>query len=94
MLASSSTTRTRGRVGGRVRSGWRRRGGGAARRAARPLAVEPGIDVALAETPLPADPHRGNLAGLDEAVHRPKVDLEVFQDLFCREKRFVNHACP
>ena len=63
-------------------------------RAAWPLAVEPGVDVALAKTPLPADPYRGNLAGLDEAVDGAKVDLEVFQDLLCRQKRFVNHACP
>ena len=32
------------------------------RTAARPLAVEPGVDVALAEAPLAADADRGNLA--------------------------------
>ena len=93
MLASSSTTRTRGRGvagGGRTR---RRRGATRrARAAARPLAVEPGVDVALAEPPLAADAHRRNLAGLDQAVHRAKVDLEVLQDFFGRQKRFVNHA--
>ena len=91
MLASSSTTRTRGRaVAGRGRAGGRRVGRGA-RAAARPLAVEPGVDVALAEAPLAADPDRRNLARLDQAVDRPKVDLEVLQDFFGGQKRFVNH---
>ena len=91
MLASSSTTSTRGRAGagGRPR---RRRGVARARRAAaRTLAVEPRVDVALAEPPLPADADGGNLAGLDQPVHRAQVDLEVLEDFFGREKRFVNH---
>src|SRR4029077_5430070 len=69
----------------------RRRCGSRAGAAAKPLAVEPGVDVALAETPLAADAHRGNLAGLDQPVYRPKVDLKVLQDFFGREKRFVDH---
>jgi len=60
--------------------------------AARTLAVEPRVDVAFAEAPLPADAHRGNLAGLDQPVHRAQIDLKVFEDFFGREKRFVNHA--
>src|ERR1700675_2345472 len=67
MLASSSTTSTRGRALPAA--------GGAA--AARALAVEPRVDVALAEPPLAADPDGGNLAGLDQAIDGPQVDLEV-----------------
>ena len=92
MLASSSTTSTRGRA---VPAGRTRRGAGGrrlARAAARPLAVEPGVDVALAEPPLAADAHRGNLAGLDQPVDGAQVDLEVLQDFFGGQKRFVNHA--
>ena len=92
MLASSSTTSTRGRAWRRrPRAGGRRRGG-AARAAARPLAVEPGVDVALAEPPLAADAHGGNLAGLDQPVHGAQIDLEVLEYLFGRQKRFVHHA--
>ena len=62
MLASSSTTRTRGRaVAGAGRGGPRARRA-VPRAAARALAVEPRVDVALAEPPLAADAHRGNLA--------------------------------
>ena len=63
-----------------------------ARRAARPLAVEPGVDVALAEPPLAADADRRDLSGLDQPVDRAQVDLEVLQDFFRGEKRFVNHS--
>src|SRR5215471_7757138 len=85
MLASSSTTSTRGRVepvAGRA---------GAAGSAARALAVEPRVDVALAKAPLAPDPDRRNLSGLDQAVDRAQVDLEVFQDFFRCQKGFVNH---
>ena len=57
----------------------------------RPLALEPRVDVALAEPPLPADAHRGNLARLDQAVDRPQVDLEVLEYLFGRQKAFFDH---
>src|SRR3979490_3194284 len=90
MLASSSTTRTRGRAlpagagrGGAegVGPGPPGRGGRRPRAAASwPLAIEPRVDVAFAEPPLPADPNGGNLAGLDQAVHRAQVDLEVLED--------------
>src|SRR3982751_6289221 len=73
MLASSSTTRTRGRTLAAVAG----RGGAAA--GGRALAVEPGIDITFAEPPLASDPHRGDLAGLDQAVDSPEIDLEVFQ---------------
>src|SRR5207244_7437134 len=58
--------------------------------AARSLAVEPRIDVALAEAPLAADPDRRNLSRLDEAINGPQVDLQILEHLFRREKRFVN----
>ena len=83
MLASSSTTRTRCRRASPAARCRRR----PAR--SRPLAVEPGVDVALAEPPLPADAHGGNLPGLDQAVDRTEVDLEVFEDLFRGEEDFV-----
>jgi hypothetical protein len=38
---------------------------------------------------LAAYPDRRDFAGLDQPVHRPKVDLEVLQDFFGREKDFV-----
>src|SRR5205814_487356 len=60
--------------------------------AARTLAVEPGVDVALAEAPLPADADRGDLARFDQPVHRPEVDLEVLDDFLGGQKRFINHA--
>src|SRR5256885_2067973 len=60
--------------------------------AARTLAVEPGVDVALAEAPLPADTDRGDLARFDQPVHRPEVDLEVLEDFLGGQKRFINHA--
>jgi hypothetical protein len=56
------------------------------------LAVQPGIDVGLAEPPLPADAHRRNLAGLDQPVDGTEVDLQVGQHLFSCQKDFVNHA--
>jgi hypothetical protein len=67
-------------------------GAGAGASAARTLAVEPRVDVALAEPPLAADAHGGDLAGFDQPVHGAEVDLEVLQDFFRRQKRFVNHA--
>ena len=82
----------RARVAGRRTRAGAAAAGARARAAARPLAVEPGVDVALAEAPLAADADRGNLAGLDQPVDGPQVDLEVLQDFFGREKRFVNHA--
>ena len=82
----------RARRAGRRRGGAGAAGAGARRAAARPLAVEPGVDVALAEPPLAADADRRNLAGLDQPVDRAKVDLEVLQDFFGRQKRFVNHV--
>ena len=92
MLASSSTTRTRGRVAPLAcRTGADAAGAGRDA-AARPLAVEPRVDVALAEPPLAADADGGNLAGFDQPVHGAEVDLEVLQDFFRRQKRFVNHC--
>ena len=82
MLASSSTTITRVRPFGA--------GMGAAGTAGPvPLAVGPGIDVPFAEPPLATDPNGGNFTGLDESVDRTKVDPEVFEDLFSREKHLV-----
>src|SRR5262249_28753124 len=76
-------SRTRGRRGGRCR---------ARTAAARTLAVEPRVDVALAEAPLPADADGGNLARLDQTVDRPQGDVQVLENFFSREKGFVNHA--
>ncbi len=78
------------------RARWRSDGGRGlldrrARAGAHPLAVEPRVDVALAKAPLAADPDRRNLARLDQAVHGAKVDLEVLEDFFGGEKRFINH---
>ena len=92
-IADASPRRPRrGRAA--VRRGGRRgvRRRGAARALPRPLALEPGVDVALAEPPLPADAHRRDLAGLDQPVDRPQVDLEVLEDLLGRQKPFVNHV--
>ena len=89
MVASSSTMSTRGRPGG----GTILRDGGRARPAtSRPLRFQPGIDVALAETPLPSDAHGRNLPRLDEPIDRPQIHLEVFEYLLGRQKAFVHHA--
>jgi hypothetical protein len=53
------------------------------------LRVEPRIDVAFSKAPLPADTHRGNLAGLDQAIHGAEVDLEVLEYLLGRKKNLV-----
>ena len=87
MLASSSTTRTRLRPSRACGRSAALAAAGAL--AARPLAVEPGVDVALAEPPLAADADGGNLPGFDQPVDRTKVDLEVLEDLFGRQKDFV-----
>src|SRR6185312_2530897 len=70
----------------------RRSGSGGARAAARTLAVEPRVDVALAEAPLPADADGGNLARLDQPVDRPQIHLKVLEHLFGRQKRLVHHS--
>src|SRR3954470_8409084 len=68
----------------------RRRGG--ARTAARTLALEPRVDVALAEPPLAADADRGNLACFDQAIDGPQVHLEVLEDLLGGQKALVDHG--
>ena len=90
MVASSSTTSTRGRPAATAAL----RAGGAAGRtaAARPLALEPGVDVALPEPPLAAYPNRRNLARLDQAVDRPEIDLQVLEYLFGRQEAFIDHG--
>src|SRR4051812_14664414 len=55
----------------------------------RALAIEPRVDIALSEPPLPANAHCGNLSGLDQAVDSAQIDLEVFEHLFGREEDFV-----
>ena len=65
------------------------RGGCAGGDSPRALAVEPGVDVALAEPPLAADADGGNLSRLDQAVDRAEVDLEVLEHLFGRQEHFV-----
>src|SRR5687768_9774796 len=59
------------------------RGRGAAL-AARPLRIEPCIDIAFTESPLPSDAHRRNLPRLDQPVDRAEIDLEVLEYLFGR----------
>jgi hypothetical protein len=60
------------------RTGWRRQPARPQRHAtaARTLAVEPRVDVALAEPPLPSDADRWNFPGFDQPVHRPQIHLE------------------
>ena len=84
-------TATRPATAGWRSNGWRKLLGGRARASAHLLAVEPRVDVALAKAPLAADPDRRDLARLDQAVHRAKVDLEVLENFFGGEKRFINH---
>src|SRR5262249_37347740 len=69
------------------------RGGrrGRARAAARTLALEPRVDVALAKPPLPSHAHGGDLAGLDQPVDGPQIDLEVLEHLLGRQEAFVDH---
>ena len=87
MLASSSTTSIRGRSSpAPPRCPNAGAGAGAARSAPGTLAVEPCIDVALAEAPLAPDANSRNLAGFDQTVHRPQIDLEILEHLFGRQK--------
>ena len=53
--------------------------------------MKPGIDVALAETPLAADANCGNFPSFNETVDRTEIDLEVLEDFFGCEKRIVHH---
>src|SRR5262245_51491007 len=71
--------------------GYGRGAQGAGAALTRPLAFEPGIDVAFAEPPLASHAHRRDLSGLDQAIHRAQVDLEVLEYLFGRQKSFVGH---
>ena len=68
MLASSSTTRMRARP-------WRTSTARdcAARLSA--LAIQPCVDVTLAEPPLPAHPHRRDFSCFYEPVDNAEVDL-------------------
>ena len=91
MLASSSTTSTLGRPSARTRNASDRCGVGDGRRDRRLLALEPRVDVALAEPPLAAYPNRRNLACFDQPVDRAQVDVKVVKDLFSSQKRFVDH---
>ena len=59
-------------------------------RSARTLRLEPRVDVALAEAPLPSHPHSGNLPRFDETVDRPKVDLEILQDFLGGQESFFH----
>ena len=61
----------------------------AAAAAAGTLAVEPRVDVALPEPPLPADANRGYFSSFNQAIDRAEVDLEVLKHLFGGEKYFV-----
>src|SRR4051812_32961516 len=72
-------------------SGHRRRGtGGRGALRSRPLIFEPGVDIALAETPLPADADSGDLSCLDQAIDGPEVDLKVVEYLLGRQEAFVH----
>ena len=53
--------------------------------------AEPGVEILPAEAPLAADADGGDLAGLDEPVHRPEVDLQVVQNLFGGQEILVGH---
>src|SRR5207244_13589908 len=70
-------------------AGRRRRGRRGRSIAARPLTVEPGVDVALAESPLAADPHSRNLSRLNQTINSTKVDLQVLENFLGRQEHFV-----
>ena len=83
LVVDDENARTLGRRSRRA-AACRRGGRRGLRAAARPLAVEPGVDVAFAEAPLPADAHSGNLAGFDQPVNGAQIDLEVREHLLGR----------
>src|SRR5205085_6875883 len=56
------------------------------------LALEPGVDVALAETPLPPDANCRDLARLDQPLDGPEIDLQVVEYLFGRQEALVHHG--
>ena len=56
------------------------------------LAFEPSVDVAFAKPPLAADTDCGDLTCLDEPIDGPQVDLQILEDFFGGQKRFVDHG--
>ena len=56
----------------------------------RPLTFEPGVDVALAESPLTPNADSRNLSCLNEAVHGAEIHLEVLQDLLRSQEDVVS----
>ena len=77
----SARAGTRGGARG-GRRGWDRVGA---------LPFEPGVDVGLAETPLPAHPDRRDLPRFDESIDGPQIDLQILENLVGCKKRFVYH---
>ena len=51
------------------------------------LPVYPLGQIAAAESPLPPDPDRRQLAGLNQPVNRPRIHFQTVQDLFGRQER-------
>ena len=58
---------------------------------ASPLRLEPRVEIALPEAPLPPDAHGRYLPRLDQPVDRPQVDLQVVDHFLGGEKRIVGH---
>lgn len=55
------------------------------------LPFEPSVDVGLSETPLPPHSDRRDLAGFDESIDGPQIDLQILKNLVGGQKRFVYH---
>jgi hypothetical protein len=58
---------------------------------ASPLRLEPRVEIALPEAPLPSDAHGRDLPRLDQPVDGPQVDLQVVDHFLGGEKRIVGH---
>ena len=53
------------------------------------LAIQPDVEVHLAEPPLPSNANRGDFPGFYQAVNSTQIDMEVLQYLFRREEHVI-----